>query len=71
MNPMRIIVMTKHTSQVDGINQVLFTEDNVGEGNHPQSLYLSDEAYDELGSPDTITVTVEAGDQLTEEEAPE
>lgn len=59
-------VLSLHPNQVPNIGQVLFTQDNVEAGEHPESLYIDETVWEEMGEPMVVTITVVVGDQLND-----
>lgn len=58
------IILSMHPNQVPNIKQVLFTQDETDPGSHPDSLYIAESRWEDLGEPTVITITVEPGDLL-------
>lgn len=53
-----------HVMSDSGAPWLMFTRDIDEPGDIPDSLVIDRDTWDEMGSPDSVTITVEPGDQL-------
>lgn len=62
------VLKLHNTQMIEEVHQVCFVQDHTPPGSHPDTLWLAEDLWDDMGNPDTITLTVVPGDTLNEQQ---